>query len=420
LRTEALAAIAVLTLTLLSTLALAASPPSLASRTVAYLPYPQGLQFLPPYGIPVLPLPPYGILLLFPGSSGSYLAMFNISNRDYRVIAHFGRNIVPYPSPSAPMLCLSNLSNRTGIVYVAEVSPEGSISEEPLINGSYLCTGLAEADGVIVASLLNFSTTSNEVVVARQVGRSLEVMKSVSLPPGGMLVDLSPSPSGLLYGAYLEFPSSIFSTPKVYTIYPVYVNLSSGSLTVLNRFNMTLTLSSNEFLSLDSSTVSSSLIIYGGVYVSANSLYAASSVQPILIYFDTSTYRLLNVSDLMPPASAVFGAYWSPWGILISDAKEAWVRRNISCSPHLFLKPWGGPWEGGLVNETGLASGQLVLGGLEVKGSYYLVAVNITGQKVAIIEVYKKGLSWAYVIVPIVVIAVVIVAVSLAVLLHRR
>jgi hypothetical protein len=421
LRTEALAAIAVLTLTLLSTLALATSPPSLASRTVAYLPYPQGLQFLPPYGIPaLLPLPPYGILLLFLGSSGSYLAMFNISNRDYRVIAHFGPNIVPYPSPSAPMLCLSNLSNRTGIVYVAEVSPEGSISEEPLINGSYLCTGLAEANGVIVASLLNFSTTSNEVVVARQVGRSLEVMKSVSLPPGGMLVDLSPSPSGLLYGAYLEFPSSIFSTPKVYTIYPVYVNLSSGSLTVLNRFNMTLTLSSNEFLSLDSSTVSSSLIIYGGVYVSANSLYAASSVQPILIYFDTSTYRLLNVSDLMPPASAVFGAYWSPWGILISDAKEAWSRRNISCSPYLFLKPWGGPWGGGLVNETGLAPGQLVLGGLEVKGSYYLVAVNITGQKVAIIEVYKKGLSWAYVIVPIVVIAVVIVAVSLAVLLRRR
>jgi len=422
LRTEALAAIAVLALTLLSTLALAASPPSLASRTVAYLPYPQGLQTLPPYDIPVLlPLPPYGILLLFVGSSGSYLAMFNISNRDYKVIAHFGRNIVPNPSLTAPMLCLSNLSNRTVTVtnYVAEVSPEGSISEEPLINGSYLlCTGLAEADGVVVASLLNLSATSNEVVVARQVGRSLEVMKSVSLPPGGTLVDLSPSPSGLLYGAYLEFPSSIFSTPKVYTIYPVYVNLSSGSLTVLNRFNMTLTLSSNEFLSLDSSIVSSSLIIYGGVYasVSPNLLYAASSVQPILIYFDTSTYRLLNVSDLMPPASAVFGAYWSPWGILISDAKEAWGRRNISCSPHLFLKPWGG----GLVNETGLAPGQLVLGGLEVKGSYYLVAVNITGRKVAIIEVYKKGLSWAYVIVPIVVIAVVIAAASLAVLLHRR
>jgi len=427
LRAEALAAIAVLTLTLLSTLALAASPPSLASRTVAYLPYPQGLQTLPPSNIPVLlPLPPYGILLLFVGSSGSYLAMFNISNRDYKVIAHFGRNILPNPSLTAPMLCLSNLSNGTVTVtnYVAEVSPEGSISEEPLINGSYLlCTGLTEADGVIVASLLNFSATSSEVVVARQVGRSLEIMKSMSLPPGGMLIDLSPSPSGLLYGAYLEFPSfpsSFFSTSKVYTIYPVYVNLSSGSLTVLNRFNMTYTLSSNESLWLDSSTVSSSLIIYGGVYVSANSSYAASSVQPILIYFDTSTYRLLNVSDLMPPASAVFGAYWSPWGILISDAKEAWVRRNISCSPYLFLKPWGGPWEGGLVNETGLAPGQLVLGGLEVKGSYYLVAVNITGQKVAIIEVYKKGLSWAYVIVPIVVIAVVIVAVSLAVLLHRR
>ena len=420
-RTEALAAIAVLALTLFSTLALAASPPSLASRTVAYLPYPQGLQTLPPYDIPVSPLPPYGILLLFPGSSGSYLAMFNISNRDYRVIAHFGPNIVPYLSPSAPMLCLSNLSNRTGIIYVAEVSPEGSISEEPLINGSYLlCTGLAEADGVIVASLLNFSTISNEVIVARQVGRSLEVMKSVSLPPGGMLVDLSPSPSGLLYGAYLEFPSSFFSTSKVYTVYPVYVNLSSGSLTILNRFNMTLTLSSNEFPWLDSSTVSSSLIIYGGVYVSANSSYAASSVQPILIYFDTSTYRLLNVSDLMPPASAVFGAYWSPWGILISDAKLAWGSRNISCSPHLFLKPWGGPWGGGLVNETGLAPGQLVLGGLEVKGSYYLVAVNITGRKVAIIEVYKKGLSWAYVIAPIVVIAVVIAAASLAVLLRRR
>jgi len=413
LRAEASAAIAVLTLTLLSTLALAASPPSLTSRTVAYLPYPQGLQTLPPYGI----------LLLFPGSSGSYLAMFNISNRDYRVIAHFSPNIVPSPSPSAPMLCLSNLSNRTGIVYVAEVSPEGSISEEPLINGSYLlCTGLAEADGVIAVSLLNFSATSSEVVVARQVGRSLEVMKSVSLPPGGMLVDLSPSPSGLLYGTYLEFPSSIFSTPKVYTIYPVYMNLSSGSLTVLNRYNMTLTLSSNEFLSLDSSTVSSSLIIYGGVYVSVspNLLYTTSSVQPILIYFDTSTYRLLNVSDLMPPASAVFGAYWSPWGILISDAKEAWGRRNISCSPYLFLKPWGGPWGGGLVNETGLAPGQLVLGGLEVEGSYYLVAVNMTGRKVAIIEVYKKGLSWAYVIVPIVVIAVVIVAASLAVLLRRR
>jgi hypothetical protein len=161
LRTEALAAIAVLALTLFSTLALAASPPSLASRTVAYLPYPQGLQTLPPYDIPVSPLPPYGILLLFPGSSGSYLAMFNISNRDYRVIAHFGPNIVPYLSPSAPMLCLSNLSNRTGIIYVAEVSPEGSISEELLINGSYLlCTGLAEADGVIVASLLNFSTAA--------------------------------------------------------------------------------------------------------------------------------------------------------------------------------------------------------------------------------------------------------------------
>ena len=421
-RTEALAAIAVLTLTLLSTLALAASPPSLASRTVAYLPYPQGLQSLPPYGIPVLlPLPPYGILLLFLGSSGSYLAMFNIGNRDYKVIAHFGPNIVPSPSPSAPMLCLSNLSNRTGIIYVAEVSPEGSISEEPLINGSYLlCTGLAEVDGVIVASLLNFSATSSEVVVARQVGRSLEVMKSVSLPPGGMLIDLSPSPSGLLYGAYLEFPSSIFSTSKVYTIYPVYMNLSSGSLTVLNRYNMTLTLSSNEFLWLDSSTVSSSLIIYGGVYasVSPNLLYTASSVQPILIYFNTSTYRLLNVSDLMPPASAVFGAYWSPWGILISDAKVAWGRRNISCSPHLFLKPWGGPWGGALINETGLAPGQLVLGGLEVKGSYYLVAVNMTGRRVAIIEVYKKGLSWAYVIAPVVV--VVIVAASLAVLLRRR
>ncbi|MDT7868134.1 MAG: hypothetical protein RQ853_06975, partial [Acidianus sp.] len=210
-RTEALAAIAVLTLTLLSTLALAASPPSLASRTVAYLPYPQGLQTQPPSNIPVLlPLPPYGILLLFVGSSGSYLAMFNISNRDYKVIAHFGLNIVPNPSLTAPMLCLSNISNGTVTVtnYVAEVSPEGSISEEPLINGSYLlCTGLAEADGVIVASLLNFSATSSEVVVARQVGRSLEVMKSVSLPPGGMLVDLSPSPSGLLYGAYLEFPS---------------------------------------------------------------------------------------------------------------------------------------------------------------------------------------------------------------------
>lgn len=420
-RAEALAAIAVLTLTLLSTLALAASPPSLASSTVAYLPYPQGLQFLPPYGIPVSLLPPYGILLLFLGSSGSYLAMFNISNKDYKVIAHFGPNIVPYMSPSAPMLCISNLSNRTGIVYVAEVSPEGSISEEPLVNGSYLCTGLAEADGVIVASLLNVSMAGNEVVVARQVGRSLEVMKFVSLPPGGMFVDLSPSPSGLLYGAYLEFPS-ITPTSNVYTIYPAYVNLSSGSLTVLNRFNMTLTLLSNEFLLLDSSIVSSSLIIYGGVYasVSPNLLYAASSVQPILIYFDTSTYRLLNVSDLMPPASAVFGAYWSPWGILISDAKEAWGRRNISCSPHLFLKPWGGPWGGGLVNETGLAPGQLVLGGLEVKGSYYLVAVNITGRKVAIIEVYKKGLSWAYVIVPIVVIAVVIAAASLAVLLHRR
>jgi len=421
LRAEALAAIAVLALTLLSTLALAASPPSLASRTVAYLPYPQGLQFLPPYGIPLSPLPPYGILLLFLGPSGSYLAMFNISNRDHKVIAHFGPHIVPYLSPSAPMLCLSNLSNRTGIIYVAEVSPEGSISEEPLINGSYLlCTGLAEADGVIVASLLNFSATSNEVVVARQVGRSLEVMKSVSLPPGGMLIDLSPSPSGLLYGAYLEFPSSIFSTPTVDTIYPVYVNLSSGSLTILNRFNITLTLSSNEFPWLDSSTVSSSLIIYGGVYasVSPNLLYTASSVQPILIYFDTSTYRLLNVSDLMPPASAVFGAYWSPWGILISDAMVAWGRRNISCSPHLFLKPWGEPWGGGLVNETGLAPGQLVLGGLEVKGSYYLVAVNITGRKVAIIEVCKKGLSWAYVIAPVV--AVVIVAVSLVVLLRRR
>jgi len=421
LRTEALAAIAVLALTLLSTLALAASPPSLASRTVAYLPYPQGLQFLPPYGIPVSPLPPYGILLLFLGSSGSYLAMFNISNRDYKVIAHFGLNIVPYPSPSAPMLCLSNLSNRTGIVYVAEVSPEGSISEEPLVNGIYLCTGLAEADGVIVASLMNVSM-GGEVIVARQVGRSLEVVKSVSLPPGGMFVDLSPSPSGLLYGAYLKSPSSIIplSNVSTYTIYPAYVNLSSGSPTVLNRFNMTLTLSSDEFPSLDSSVVSSSLIIYGGVYasVSPNLLYAASSVQPILIYFNTSTYRLLNVSDLMPPASAVFGAYWSPWGILISDAKEAWGRHNISYSPHLFLKPWGGPWGGALINETGLAPGQLVVGGLEVKGSYYLVAVNTTGRTVAVIEVYKKGLSWAYVIAPVVV--VVIVAVSLAVLLRRR
>jgi len=415
LRAEALAAIAVLALTLLSTLALAASPPSLASRTVAYLAYPgQGLEL-----VSLSPLPPYGILLLFEGSSGSYLAMFNISNRDYRVIAYFGLNIVPYLSPSAPMLCLSNLSNRTGIVYVAEVSPEGSISEEPLVNGIYLCTGLAEADGVIVASLMNVSM-GGEVIVARQVGRSLEVVKSVSLPPGGMFVDLSPSPSGLLYGAYLEFPSSIIPTSNVYTIYPAYVNLSSGSLTVLNRFNMTLTLSSNEFLLLDSSIVSSSLIIYGGVYasVSPNLLYAASSVQPILIYFNTSTYRLLNVSDLMPPASAVFGAYWSPWGILISDAKEAWGRHNISYSPHLFLKPWGGPWGGALINETGLAPGQLVVGGLEVKGSYYLVAVNTTGRTVAVIEVYKKGLSWAYVIAPVVV--VVIVAVSLAVLLRRR
>jgi len=191
LRTEALAAIAVLTLTLLSTLALAASPPSLASRTVAYLPYPQGLQFLPLYGIPVSPLPPYGILLLFVGPSGSNLTMFNINNRDYKVIAHFGPDIVPSPSLNAPILCLSNLSNRTVTVYVAEVSPEGSISEEPLVNGIYFCTGLAEADGVIVASLLNVSG-GDEVVVARQVGRSLEVMRSVSLPPGGMLVDLSP------------------------------------------------------------------------------------------------------------------------------------------------------------------------------------------------------------------------------------
>ncbi|NAZ32156.1 MAG: hypothetical protein GU352_05540 [Acidilobus sp.] len=57
-RAEASAAIAVLALTLLSSLARAASPPSLTSRTVAYLPYPQGLQSLPPYSI----------LLLFWGS----------------------------------------------------------------------------------------------------------------------------------------------------------------------------------------------------------------------------------------------------------------------------------------------------------------------------------------------------------------
>jgi hypothetical protein len=255
----------------------------------------------------------------------------------------------------------------------------------------------------------------NRVVVARQVGRSLEVMRSVSLPPGDMFVDPSPSPSGLLYGAYLKLLFTT-NTSYIYAIYPAYVSPSSGSLTVLNRFNTTLTTlpSFFEHLVLGSSMVSSSLIIYGGVYVSAtlNLPYTTSSVQPVLIYFDTSTYRLLNVSDLMPPASAVFGAYWSPWGILISDAKEAWGRSGILCSPYLFLKPWGG----GLVNETGLAPGQLVLGGLEVKGSYYLVAVNITGQRAAIIEVYKKGLNWAYVIAPI----VVIVAVLLAVLLRRR
>ena len=423
-RTEALAAIAVLTLTLLLTLALAASPPSLASRTVAYLPYPQGLQSLPPYdiyGIPVSPLPPYGILLLFLGSSGSYLAMFNISNRDYKVIAHFGPNIVPYPSLSAPMLCLSNLSNRTGIVYVAEVSPEGSISEEPLVNGSYSCIGLAEADGVIVASLLHIGTAGNEVVVARQVGRSLEVMKSVSLPRWSTFDDFFPSPSGLLYGLYAKYLFT--STSNVYTIYPAYVSPSSGSLSVLNRFNMTLTLPSNEFLLLHSSMVSSSLIIYGGVYVTTSSGHQGIgySAQPVLIYFNTSTYLLLNASDLMPPMTAVVGAYWSPWGILISDAQVALLEgpggviEGVSfSSPQLFLAPWGG----GLVNETELAPGQLVLGGLEVKGSYYLVAVNMTGRKVAVIEVYKKGLSWAYVIAPVVV--VVIAAASLAVLLRRR
>jgi len=421
LRTEASAAIAVLTLTLLSTLALAASPPSLASRTVAYLPYPgQGLEL-----VSLSPLPPYGILLLFEGSSGSYLAMFNISNRDYRVIAYFGPNIVPYLSPSAPMLCLSNLSNRTGIVYVAEVSPGGSVSEEPLINGSYVCSGLAEADGVIVASLLNATSmammglASDRVVVARQAGGSLEVIRSVGLPPGEEFADFFPSPSGLFYGLYLKYLFTPIS--NVYAIYPAYVSPSSGSLTVLNQFNRTLALPSYEYLTLDSSMVSSSLIIYGGVYVTTSSgqQYIGYSAQPVLMYFNTSTYLLLNISDLMPPMTAVVGAYWSPWDILISDAQVAQLEgpsgaiEGISySSPQLLLAPWGGA----LVNETGLAPGQLVLGGLEGKGSYYLVAVNMTGQRAAIIEVYKKGLSWAYVIAPVVVIA----AASLAVLLRRR
>jgi hypothetical protein len=421
LRTKASAAIAVLTLTLLSSLALAASPPSLTSRTIAYLPYPgQGLEL-----VSLSPLPPYGILLLFEGPSGSYLAMFNISDRDYRVIAYFGSNIAPYLSPSAPMLCLSNLSNSTGIVYVAEVSPEGSVSEEPLINGSYVCTGLAEADGVIVASLLNATfkamtgLASDRVVVARQAGGSLEVMRSASLPPGEVFADFFPSPSGLFYGLYLKYLFTPIS--NVYAIYPAYVSPSSGSLTVLNQFNRTLTLPSYEYLVLHSSMVSSSLIIYGGVYVTTSSGHQGIgySAQPVLVYFNTSTYLLLNISDLMPPMTAVVGAYWSPWGILISDAQAAQLEgpggaiEGVSySSPQLFLAPWGG----GLVNETGLAPGQLVLGGLEVKGSYYLVAVNMTGRKVAIIEVYRKGLSWAYVITSIVVIAIV----SLAVLLRRR
>jgi hypothetical protein len=301
---------------------------------------------------------------------------------------------------------------------VAEVSPDGSISEELLINGSYFCTGLAEADGVIVASLLNVTMTGGRVVVARQVGRSLEVIKSVSLPPGDRFVDPSPSPSGLLYGAYLKLLSTT-NTSYIYAIYPAYVNLSSGSLTVLNRFNTTLTMPPplvGWYLVLGSSMVSSSLIIHGGVYgsVDINRPYTTSTAQPVLVYFDTSTYRLLNVSDLMPPASAVFGAYWSPWGILISDAKVAWGRAGILCLPYLFLNPWGGA----LINETELAPGQLVLGGLEVKGSYYLAAVNMSGRRVAIIEVYEKGLSRAYVIAPIVIIA--IAAALLAVLLRRR
>lgn len=396
-------------------------PPSLASRTVAYLPYPgQGLEL-----VSLSPLPPYGILLLFEGPSGSYLAMFNISDRDYRVIAYFGSNIAPYLSPSAPMLCLSNLSNSTGIVYVAEVSPGGPLSEEPLINGSYVCTGLAEADGVIVASLLNATfmamtgLASDRVVVARQAGGSLEVMRSASLPPGEVFADFFPSPSGLFYGLYLKYLFTPIS--NVYAIYPAYVSPSSGSLTVLNQFNRTLTLPSYEYLVLHSSMVSSSLIIYGGVYVTTSSGHQGIgySAQPVLVYFNTSTYLLLNISDLMPPMTAVVGAYWSPWGILISDAQAAQLEgpggaiEGVSySSPQLFLAPWGG----GLVNETGLAPGQLVLGGLEVKGSYYLVAVNITGRKVAVIEVYRKGLSWAYVIASIVVIAIA----SLAVLLRRR
>jgi len=347
-------------------------PPSLASRTVAYLPYPgQGLEL-----VSLSPLPPYGILLLFEGPSGSYLAMFNISDRDYRVIAYFGSNIAPYLSPSAPMLCLSNLSNSTGIVYVAEVSPGGPLSEEPLINGSYVCTGLAEADGVIVASLLNATfmamtgLASDRVVVARQASGSLEVMRSASLPPGEVFADFFPSPSGLFYGLYLKYLFTPIS--NVYAIYPAYVSPSSGSLTVLNQFNRTLTLPSYEYLVLHSSMVSSSLIIYGGVYVTTSSGHQGIgySAQPVLVYFNTSTYLLLNISDLMPPMTAVVGAYWSPWGILISDAQAAQLEgpggaiEGVSySSPQLFLAPWGG----GLVNETGLAPGQLVLGALRLR-----------------------------------------------------
>ncbi|MGC9071446.1 MAG: hypothetical protein ACP5HK_01935 [Acidilobus sp.] len=377
--------------------ALAYSGPQLSSRVVTELAFPsQGVQLTS-----VSPLQPYGLLMLFTGSAGSYLALYNLSSRSYSVVNYLPPNVVPYLSPSGPYLCLSQLSKNlsSGEVYLELVYPNGTTHTVNLTTGNEVCEALAVVGNTVIASLENpvalaIYGESPDIVAAWTITPTgVTPGKEISLPPGVEVVDLQAGPRGMLYGEEIKYLLTPIS--NIYAFYPAIIDPHSMSLKVLSEFNQTLDLPSYEYLAVDTSLVSDSLLFHGAVFAGSSSNEAVS-LQPILVYFNLTTYVLMNVSRFLPQGTSVVGAFWSPWGIIVSDAPETEVfglRSTVVgvnyTSPLTFIAVWQGP----IKNVTSLSGGRLIIYAGYLGGKYYLVGIRPGSDHVTIIELYEGGIK---------------------------
>ncbi len=347
------------------------------------------------------PISPYGILIVFTGTQGSYLVMYNLSTRSYIIVSYYNSSTAPYLSPGGPYLCVAGNVGQEGPhrLYLQVVLPNGSLRTVNLANGDYICEGLAVQGDSFVASLENvtslllFGQSPDELLFGTITQGRANVTKVITLPSGVEVIDFEPGPRGMLYGVEVKYIFTPIS--NVYALYPAFINIGSESLSVLNDFNQTLSLPYYEYLVVDSSLVADSMLIRGGVFTTYPSSPPVSlSVRPVLVYFNLTTYVMINASPALPQGTTVTGDFWSPWGIFVSVAQETMqmgaggliTGANYS-SPQTFLAVWEGP----VVNVTNLLGGRLVINYLYVGGRYYLLAIRPGSSQVYILQITETS-----------------------------